>query len=301
MERHPSHFWNMNQQLNKEKIKYIVYARKSSEQEDRQVLSIESQKREINELAERENLEIVEILEESHSAKFPGRPVFNELIEKFKKGKANGLLVWSPNRISRNSMDTGMIVYLMDLGKLVEVRTPNQTFRNTPNDKFLLNLFCSQAKLENDNKGIDVKRGLKRKAEMGWYPTYATLGYMHDPLKQKGKKEIIKDPERFNLVRKMFDLMLTGNYTPPKILEIATNKWGLRNRNGKKVARSTIYRIFADPFYYGKFEYPKNSGNWYQGKHEPMITEEEYNHIQTLLSRDNVIHPKNTLCLLSLH
>ncbi|MFH1451049.1 MAG: recombinase zinc beta ribbon domain-containing protein, partial [bacterium] len=132
----------------------------------------------------------------------------------------------------------------------------------------------------------NTKRGLRTKAERGWYPTFASLGFMHNPLKRKGEKEIIKDPERFNLVRKMFDLMLTGNYFPPKILEIATDKWGLRNRFGKKVARSTIYRIFTDPFYYGQFEYPKGSGNWFHGKHEPMITEEQFNRIQTLLGRD---------------
>ena len=281
----------MNPQQNQEKIKYFTYCRKSSEQEDRQVLSIDSQKKELETISHDDKLKILDVLPESHSAKAPGRPVFNEMIKRIEKGEANGIFIWHPNRISRNSVDTGYIIYLMDTGKLLEVKTPSQTFRNTPNDKFLLNLFCSQAKLENDNKGVDVKRGLKGKAEMGWYPTFATLGYKHNLFKKKGEKEIIRDPERFNLVKKMFDLMLTGNYTPPQILEIATNKWGLTNRASKKIARSTIYRIFTDPFYYGRFEYPKGSGNWYQGNHDSLITETEYDRIQTLLGRKGKAKP----------
>src|SRR5690348_7156289 len=124
---------------NTEKIKYIIYCRKSSEQEDRQVLSIESQMKELLDVAKKENLKVVGIIEESHSAKKPGRPKFNnELVAKFESGIANGVLVWNPSRISRNSVDTGKIVYLMDEGKLLEVRTPSQLFRNIPNDKFLL-------------------------------------------------------------------------------------------------------------------------------------------------------------------
>ncbi|MCD6423624.1 MAG: recombinase family protein [Elusimicrobia bacterium] len=118
---------------------------------------------------------------------------------------------------------------------------------------------------------------------MGWYPCSAPVGYMNDPSGGKGFKEIKIDPDRFHLVRKMFDLMLSGTTTPPQILKIATEEWGFRMRNGKPMARSTIYRIFTDPFYYGEFEYPKGSGNWYKGKHKPMITVEEYDRIQTLL------------------
>jgi len=78
----------------------------------------------------------------------------------------------------------------------------------------------------------------------------------------------------------MWELMLRGIYTPPKILEIANNKWGFRTRQGKVLSRSSIYRIFTNPFYSGWFEYPKGSGNWYKGKHEPMITQEEYDRVQ---------------------
>src|SRR3989344_7399547 len=109
---------------NSEKIKYIIYCRKSSEQEDRQVLSIESQRNELLAVAKRENLKVVEIIEESHSAKKLGRPLFAELIEKIDKGVANGLLVWNASRISRNSVDTGRVFYLIDEEKLLEVRTP---------------------------------------------------------------------------------------------------------------------------------------------------------------------------------
>ena len=197
--------------------------------------------------------------------------------------RTDGILTWHPNRLSRNSIDSGQIIHLMDLGKLQEVRTPGQVFRNNPNDKFLLNLLCSQAKLENDNKIVDIKRGLKRKVEMGWFPCLAPLGYLNTPTLEKGKKYLRKDPRRFNLVRKIFDLVLSQKMTPPKAFKIATEQWGLRNRKGKQLALSTLYKILSDTFYYGLFEYPKGSGNWYQGKHPPVITIEEYDQIQTIL------------------
>ena len=264
------------------KITYGAYARKSSEQEDRQVASIESQNRELSALIRRDGLSIYLSYEESHSAKRPGRPVFNELIAAIEKGQINGLLTWSPNRISRNAIDTGIIIDLMDREKLLEIRTPSQTYSNTPNDKFLLGLFCGQAKLENDNKGVDVKRGLRTKAEQGIYPAPAPLGYINDKVAERGNRTILPDPERFELVRKMFDLMLTGRYTPPKILAIANDEWGFRTPRGHKMSRSNIYNIFLRPFYYGRFEYPVGSGNWYSGIHKPMITEDEHRRIQSL-------------------
>lgn len=268
------------------KIKYILYARKSSESEDRQVLSIDSQIDELKALTKRSGLAISEIRQEAHSAKAPGRPIFNLLLDDIEANKAQGIIVWNPDRLSRNSMDTGRLIYLFDLGKLLEIVTPGQVFKNTPNDKFLLNLLCSQAKLENDNKGINVKRGLKAKAERGIYPAPAPLGYLNDKYTERGNKTIVKDPERFDMVRKMFGLMLEGTYAPLKILRIANDKWYFRTANGKKLGKSNIYNLFTRPFYYGIFEYPLNSGNWHKGIHEPMITETEYDRIQTLLGRN---------------
>src|SRR3989344_4393343 len=111
-------------QKNNIKIKYLVYARKSSEQEDKQVLSISSQRDELNKIVKDLKLSIVKVFEESHSAKEPGRPIFNEMMSCLSRGEANGILIWNPNRISRNSMDTGQVIYFLDLGKLLEVRTP---------------------------------------------------------------------------------------------------------------------------------------------------------------------------------
>ena len=267
------------------KVKYVLYARKSSESEDRQVLSIDSQVSELSALMKRDSIEISETKQEAHSAKAPGRPVFNTMLNEIEAGKVQGIIVWNPDRLSRNSMDTGRLIYLFDLGKLKEIVTPSQVFRNTPNDKFLLNLLCSQAKLENDNKGINVKRGLRAKCELGIYPAPAPLGYLNDRYAERGNKTIVKDPERFDLVRKMFDLMLTGTHTPAQIRRIANDKWNFRSANGKKLCNSNIYNLFIRPFYYGVFEYPLHSGIWYKGSHEPMITEAEFDRIQTLLGR----------------
>lgn len=106
------------------KVQYCLYARKSTEQEDKQVPSIESQIREMEKLAINEGLEIVERKQESHSAKEAGaRPVFNEIIEEIKRKKFDGTLTWAPDRISRNAGDLGRIVDLMDQGLLKEIRT----------------------------------------------------------------------------------------------------------------------------------------------------------------------------------
>ena len=135
------------------KTKYCLYARKSSESEERQVLSIDSQIKEMLQLAEREGLEIVAMKRESHSAKETGqRTVFNEIVEEISSGKYNAILTWAPDRISRNAGDLGKIVDLMDAGKLLQIRTFGQTFGNNPNEKFLLMILGSQAKLENDTK-----------------------------------------------------------------------------------------------------------------------------------------------------
>ena len=274
-------------------VKYIMYCRKSSEQEDRQVLSIESQRTELLLLAKREGIKVIEIIEESHSAKKLNRPKFAELIAKIESGYANGLLVWSPNRISRNPIDTGRIVYLMDLGKLVEVKTPSQTFYSAnPNDKFMLALFCNQAKLENDNKGEDVKRGLKTKAEKGMYPNHAPTGYKNEKYAERGHKQIYPDPERFDAVRKMVDMMLMGLYAPLKIRNIANTEWGFKMPNGKPMSRNTIYAIFTNTAYYGIYEYPKGSGIWHKGTYQPLMTAEEYDKIQLLLGRKGKPRPK---------
>jgi DNA invertase Pin-like site-specific DNA recombinase len=162
------------------RVKYCLYARKSTESEERQVLSIDSQIKEMLQMAEKENLEIVTMKRESHSAKETGqRPVFNEIIEEIKQGKFNGILTWAPDRISRNAGDLGKIVDLMDAGLLAEIRTYGQRFTNSPSEKFLLMILGSQAKLENDNRGVNVKRGLRARVEMGLWPMLAPLGYLN--------------------------------------------------------------------------------------------------------------------------
>ena len=143
-------------------LRYCLYARKSTEEDERQAMSIESQVKEMRALAEREGLEVVDERREAHSAKDSGqRPEYNRLIADLKAGTFNAVLTWAPDRLSRNAGDLGALVDLMDQGKLVHIRTFGQRFANSPNEKFLLMILGSQAKLENDNKSVNVKRGLR--------------------------------------------------------------------------------------------------------------------------------------------
>lgn len=268
------------QQVVPARIKYVLYARKSTEQEDKQVLSIDSQIKEMEKMAELDNLEIVETKRESHSAKEAGqRTVFNEIVEELKQGKFNGILTWAPDRIARNAGDLGRIVDLMDQKSLIEIRTYGQKFTNTPNDKFMLMILGSQAKLENDNKVINVKRGLKMRASMGLRPSMAPTGYLNSKNKDE-RCQVIVDSKRAPIMKQMFEKVAYENYSGRMV-----HRWlkeiDFKNRNGKYVTLGNIYRMLRMTFYYGVFEYPEGSGEWYTGKHTPIITQSLFEAVQT--------------------
>lgn len=271
-----------------QKVKYCLYARKSTESEERQVLSIDSQIKEMLLLAEREGLEVITMKRESHSAKETGqRPVFNEIIEEIKAGKFNGILTWAPDRISRNAGDLGKIVDLMDSGFLQEIRTFSQKFSNNPNEKFLLMILGSQAKLENDNRGINVKRGMRTRCEMGLWPTMAPMGYLK--CKEWDKRcHMIPDPQRADVIKNMFEKVAYENWSGRKIYHWLRFELNFQSVGKKHIAVSHIFRTLSNTIYYGVFEYPRNSGNWYTGKHEPLITKELFNKVQEKLKRDGI-------------
>ena len=274
------------------KIKYFLYARKSSESEDRQVQSIDDQVNRLRQLATDLNLDIKKIYTEAKTAKKPNnRPLFDEIIQRIENGEADGILCWQINRLSRNPIDSGKLSWLLQQGILKSIQTIDRQY--LPEDNVLL--FSVESGMANQyilDLRKNVKRGTESKLQKGWKPNLAPLGYLND----KVEKTIIKDTERFNLIRKMWDLMLTGNYTPPKILDIANDEWGFRTRKFKKkgygdkpLSRSGIYKIFTNVFYAGIIEY---YGTQYEGKHEPMITLEEYDRVQTLLGRKGKLRPK---------
>ena len=270
-------------------VKYCLYARKSTESEERQMLSIDSQIKEMLQLAERENLEIVCMKRESFSAKETGkRPIFNEIVNEIGVGKYNGILTWAPDRISRNAGDLGKIVDLMDAGLLKEIRTYGQVFTNNPNEKFLLMILGSQAKLENDNRSVNVRRGLRARVEMGLWPGVAPVGYLNQKDMDK-KCQVILDIDRAPIVKKMYEKMAYEKWSGRKIHHWLKFELNFKTTGNHNLALSNVYRTLQNTFYYGTFEYPKNSGNWYPGKHEPIITKELFDKVQLQLKRDNIV------------
>jgi DNA invertase Pin-like site-specific DNA recombinase len=271
------------------KVKYCLYARKSTESEERQVLSIDSQIKEMLQLAEREGLEIVTMKRESHSAKETGqRPVFNEIVEEIRQGKFNGILTWAPDRISRNAGDLGKVIDLMDGNYLQDIRTYGQRFTNSPNDKFMLMILCSQAKLENDNRGINVKRGLRTRCEMGLWVGTAPLGYLNQKHMDK-KGQVLVDPQRAPIIKKMFEKVAYEQWSGRKVYNWMKFELNFYTRGNKPLTLSGVYRILENPFYYGIFERPRDSGNWYQGKHQPLITQELFEKAKAQLKRDQIV------------
>lgn len=240
-------------------------------------MSIESQVNEMLQLAEQQGLHVADIRREAHSAKNSGqREVLNTLLADLAADTFDAILTWAPDRLSRNAGDLGSIVDLMDQGHIKEIRTHGQTFSNSPNEKFLLMILGSQAKLENDHRGLNVKRGLRAKAGSGWRPGMPPLGYNIMKAIGPNDKKIVIDQERAETIQLIFKKVGLYGFSGRMIHRWLKEETSFTTRSGNMLALSAIFRMMKNPFYYGMFEFPEGSGNWYVGKHDPLITKDVF-------------------------
>jgi len=141
-------------------------------------------------------------------------------------------------------------------------------------------ILCSQAKLENDNKSINVKRGLRTKCEMGLRPGVPPVGYINERHMDR-KCHAVIDSERAPIIKKMFEKVAYEKWSGRKVYNWLKFDINFRSAAGKKgITLGNIYLILQNTFYYGVFEYPLKSGNFYTGKHEPIITKELFDMVQ---------------------
>jgi len=258
-------------------MKYIIYARKSTEEDDRQILSIEAQLVELKEFAAKEKLEIVASLCEAKTAKEPGRMKFAEMLSLIEKGKADGIISWHPDRLARNSVDGGKIIHFVDRGLIKSLKFPTFWFEPTPQGLFMLNIAFGQSKYFVDNLRENVKRGLRQKIRNGVWPGWAPVGYLNNPKTRMIDINKSKAPK----VKKLFELYATGKYTLKSLANWCKEK-GLRGNLGKEIAIGNIQKILQNIFYIGLMKY---RGEIFEGKHEPLISKKLFDICQEVMSK----------------
>ena len=264
--------------------KFFLYVRKSTDVEDKQVRSIEDQIAELRAFAKQESLEIFDVLIEKQSAKIPGRPVFNEIIRRIESGEANGILAWHPDRLARNSVDGGRIIYLLDTGKLQALKFPTFWCDSTSQGKFMLNMAFGQSKYYVDNLSENTKRGLRQKVKRGEYPSIAPIGYLNDSM----TKSVVVDKKKSAIVRKAFSLYAENNSRLEDISHFLAQQ-GVRTKSGKELPRDRISFVLSNPFYVGLFRY---AGEIHEGKYQPIISKKMFDRVQEILKQRGRPHHK---------
>lgn len=259
------------------KLKYFIYCRKSEEDEERQILSIEAQLRELKEYAQKCKFIIIDTLIENKSARKPGREIFNKMIQRIEVGEANAVLVWQMNRIARNHKDGGNFLQLIADNLIKQVDTPHKQYRNTGDDKFFMSLEFGMSTKYSDDLSDNIKRGNRQKYERGEYCGWAPMGYLN--AKVNGHPNIIPDPLTSKLVIKVFEEYSTGKYSLGQMIELI-NKWGLKTKRGLGISKSHLHKILSNPAYYGWY---RHSGEIHKGEYETLITKELSDRVQDVL------------------
>ena len=260
--------------------KYFLYARKSSEAEEKQVMSIEAQLVELGQYANKENINIVERFIESKSAKQPGRAEFNRMLEKiYASNEPIGVLAWHPDRIARNSVDGGQIIYLIDIKKITSLRFPTFWFEPTPQGLFMLQVSFGQSKYYSDNLSQNVKRGIRQKLRRGEYYGNVPFGYTYN----HKIRNIEPDPYKAKVLKRVFELFAEGNHTLGTMREQLA-LWGVVNRNGKMIGKSAIQIMMNSRTYIGIITM---KGETYEGSYQPIIEKTLFKKVQSILKQNS--------------
>jgi len=267
-------------------IKYFIYARKSSEGEDRQVASVEDQIAETRKIAEALSLDVADVIVESKSAKEPGRPAFNQMLARMQRGEAQGILTWKLNRLARNPVDGGQISWMLQQGVIKHIQTYGRDYKPSDN-VIMMQVEFGMANQYVKDLSVDVKRGMRRKAERGWNPScILPIGYKHNPVKEISEhaEEILTDAPKLRLIQKLWQRMSTGRYSARAMKRYA-DEIGLRTPRGNKYSYNTILKVFRNEFYAGYFLWRDENGEPVRckGKHQAIISEQTFQRVQDIL------------------
>ncbi len=268
--------------MNNQTKKFFIYTRKSTDDKDRQVRSISDQLAELKDLALKEQIDVVDVFVEKQTAKIPGRPVFNEMLERMEKGEASGILAWHPDRLARNSVDGGKIIYLVDTEIIQDLKFSTFWFDPTPQGKFMLSIAFSQSKYYVDNLSENIKRGHRNKVKDGIWPQMAPLGYVNK------NRKIVSDENIAPLIKKTFEAYSSGSFTLRELRD-KFNGLGLKRKSGKELAVSNYQKLLKNPIYTGLMLY---NGEIHEGKHEPIITKKLFDSVQEVMMRKSKPHSK---------
>ncbi len=247
-------------------LKYFIYARKSTDDDTRQQASIEDQVSEVRALAARQGLVVTDVLIEKQSAKHPGRPVFADMIKRLERGEADGIMAWHPDRLARNAIDGGTIIYMVDTGHIKDLKFCTCPFEPNAHGKYALSMMFSHSKYYVDSLSENIRRGKRNRIKNGYWPSSAPLGYIND----RTTRTLTVDPLRGPLVREMFHLYATGTYTTEALRDWMVDQGCVGVRDGKlSIAR--VEHALTNPFYYGVLRF---KGEYHDGKHEALISQQ---------------------------
>ena len=255
-------------------MKYFLYARKSTDTEDKQVLSIEAQLAELRAIAKRDGLDVVEEFVEKRSAKTPGRPVFEEMMRRVEKGEASGIVCWKIDRLSRNPVDSGRISWLLQQGTIAKIITHDRAY--LPHDNVLLmSVEFGMANQFIRDLSSNVKRGLRAKVKNGEFPSTAPVGYLNDVR----AKTIVIDRKKSKVIRAAFELYAKGNSRLEDVSNFLFDN-GVRSFGGLPFHKDRVKFILTNPFYVGLFKY---GGEIHEGRHTPIIEKRLFGKVQKVI------------------
>jgi len=253
-------------------IKYFIYCRKSSEDEDRQMLSIDAQLSELNAIARQGGVTVVETFTESKSAKGPGRPVFNEMLARIERGEANAILAWKLDRIARNFDDGGKVIGMLQRGQIQEIRTFEKTYLPTDN-VLMIAVELGMANQYVRDLSVNIQRGIRERVRRGIFYGKAPLGYFNEPK----LRTIEPHPERFPKLKRILERFATGEHSLTSIMKEMTKAGLVGGQRGRQLCLSSVGHLLENPFYYGAFYH---KGVLHQGSHVPMVSKKTWDEIQ---------------------
>ena len=258
------------------KPKYFLYARKSTEEDDKQVMSIEAQLFELREFASRENLEIIEEFQESKSAKSPGREVFGKMMAKIERDGSFGILAWHPDRLARNSVDGGRIIYAVDTSKVISLRFPTFWFEPTPQGLFMLQVAFGQSKYYSDNLKQNVERGIRQKLRRGEWLTHAPLGYVNNTKTRNIEPDLVKS----KVIVRAFEEYAKGTYRLVSLAHFLAEH-GVAQQSGKPLVKASVKTMLSNRSYLG---FVKHHGEYFPGSFTPILSPTLFEAVQKRLA-----------------